>query len=121
MPALSNSSRGRGVPTLTSCTAAFAPALNVAASASAAHFMFGICICINHVKKLCDYAIYTLLNALTCIEIEKIPCVGLERPHLLAMMEEKLNWKRPLFFALLPIFLVMIFLGFPFRLRHRPR
>jgi hypothetical protein len=29
------------------------------------------------------------------------------------MLKNKLNWKRPLFFALLPIFLVMIFLGFP--------
>ncbi|MES2935430.1 MAG: hypothetical protein V4805_18305 [Pseudomonadota bacterium] len=29
------------------------------------------------------------------------------------MLKNKLNWKRPLFFALLPIFLIMIFLGFP--------
>jgi hypothetical protein len=29
------------------------------------------------------------------------------------MLKDKLNWKRPLFFALLPIFLIMIFLGFP--------
>jgi len=29
------------------------------------------------------------------------------------MLKNKLNWKRPLFFALLPIFLVMVFLGFP--------
>jgi hypothetical protein len=29
------------------------------------------------------------------------------------MLKQKLNWKRPLFFALLPIFLVMAFLGFP--------
>lgn len=29
------------------------------------------------------------------------------------MLKNKLNWKRPLFFLLLPIFLVMIFLGFP--------
>jgi len=29
------------------------------------------------------------------------------------MLKQKLNWKRPLFFCLLPIFLVMIFLGFP--------
>lgn len=28
-------------------------------------------------------------------------------------MKEKLNWKRPLFYLLLPIFFVMIFLGFP--------
>lgn len=35
------------------------------------------------------------------------------QPHLLTMMKEKFNWKRPLFYALLPIFLVMVFLGFP--------
>jgi len=29
------------------------------------------------------------------------------------MLKQKLNWKRPLFFLLLPIFLVMVFLGFP--------
>jgi hypothetical protein len=29
------------------------------------------------------------------------------------MLKQKLNWKRPLFFMLLPIFLVMVFLGFP--------
>lgn len=29
------------------------------------------------------------------------------------MLKEKLNWRRPLFFLLLPIFLVMVFLGFP--------
>ncbi len=29
------------------------------------------------------------------------------------MLKQKLNWRRPLFFALLPIFLVMVFLGFP--------
>jgi hypothetical protein len=29
------------------------------------------------------------------------------------MLKKKLNWKRPLFFALLPIFLVMVFLGSP--------
>jgi hypothetical protein len=27
--------------------------------------------------------------------------------------KEKLNWKRPLFYVLLPIFFVMAFLGFP--------
>lgn len=37
----------------------------------------------------------------------------LGQSHLLTMMKEKLNWKRPLFYALLPIFLVMVFLGFP--------
>ena len=29
------------------------------------------------------------------------------------MMKDKLNWKRPLFYLLLPIFFVMVFLGFP--------
>jgi hypothetical protein len=29
------------------------------------------------------------------------------------MLKNKLNWKRPLFFVLLPIFFVMVFLGFP--------
>ena len=29
------------------------------------------------------------------------------------MMKEKLNWKSPLFYLLLPIFFVMVFLGFP--------
>jgi hypothetical protein len=29
------------------------------------------------------------------------------------MMKQKLNWKTPLFYLLLPIFFVMIFLGFP--------
>ncbi|MES2316714.1 MAG: hypothetical protein V4631_04400 [Pseudomonadota bacterium] len=38
----------------------------------------------------------------------------------MAMMKQKLNWKRPLFFCLLPIFLVMIFLGFPLPLAPPP-
>lgn len=29
------------------------------------------------------------------------------------MLKRKLNWRRPLFFLLLPIFLIMVFLGFP--------
>lgn len=29
------------------------------------------------------------------------------------MLKQKLNWRRPLFFLLLPIFFVMVFLGFP--------
>ncbi|MFC5459469.1 hypothetical protein [Massilia niabensis] len=29
------------------------------------------------------------------------------------MLKRQLNWKRPLFFLLLPVFLIMIFLGFP--------
>ena len=36
------------------------------------------------------------------------------------MMKEKLNWKRPLFFMLLPIFLIMIFLGFPLPMAPPP-
>ncbi|MBI3714590.1 MAG: hypothetical protein HY255_01200 [Betaproteobacteria bacterium] len=34
-------------------------------------------------------------------------------PHLQAMLKQKLSWKRPLFYLLLPVFVVMIFLGFP--------
>ena len=30
-----------------------------------------------------------------------------------AHAQQKLNWKRPLFYLLLPILLVMVFLGFP--------
>jgi hypothetical protein len=29
------------------------------------------------------------------------------------MMKLELNWKKPLFYILLPIFIVMVFLGFP--------
>lgn len=29
------------------------------------------------------------------------------------MFTEKLNWKRPLFYAVLPVLLIMVFLGFP--------
>ena len=29
------------------------------------------------------------------------------------MLKSKLNWKRPLFYLLLPVLLVMVFLGFP--------
>ncbi len=36
------------------------------------------------------------------------------------MLKNKLNWKRPLFFCLLPIFLVMIFLGFPLPMAPPP-
>lgn len=35
------------------------------------------------------------------------------------MFKQKLNWKRPLFYAVLPVLLIMVFLGFHFRLpRH---
>lgn len=29
------------------------------------------------------------------------------------MLKRKLNWRRPLFYLLLPVFLIMVFLGFP--------
>jgi len=29
------------------------------------------------------------------------------------MMKQKLNWRRPLFYLLLPVFFIMVFLGFP--------
>lgn len=29
------------------------------------------------------------------------------------MLKQKLNWRRSLFYLLLPIFLIMVFLGFP--------
>ncbi|MDL2354736.1 MAG: hypothetical protein QFF03_05730 [Pseudomonadota bacterium] len=35
-------------------------------------------------------------------------------------MKQKLNWRRPLFYALLPIFFIMIFLGFPLPLAPPP-
>ena len=40
-------------------------------------------------------------------------CSPRPQPHLLKMMKFTLSWKRPLFYLLLPVFLVMIFLGFP--------
>jgi hypothetical protein len=36
------------------------------------------------------------------------------------MLKTKINWKRPVFYLLLPIFLVMIFLGFPLPLAPPP-
>lgn len=39
---------------------------------------------------------------------------------MLAMMKQKLNWKTPLFYALLPILFVMIFLGFPLPMAPPP-
>lgn len=36
------------------------------------------------------------------------------------MMKLRINWKRPLFYLLLPIFLVMIFLGFPLPIAPPP-
>lgn len=29
------------------------------------------------------------------------------------MLKQKLNWRRPLYYLLLPILLIMVFLGFP--------
>lgn len=29
------------------------------------------------------------------------------------MMKQKLNWRQPLFYLLLPVFFIMVFLGFP--------
>ncbi|MES2153429.1 MAG: hypothetical protein V4508_26930 [Pseudomonadota bacterium] len=34
-------------------------------------------------------------------------------PHLIAMLKNKLNWKRPVFYLLLPVFFILIFVGFP--------
>lgn len=36
------------------------------------------------------------------------------------MMKLRINWKRPLFYLLLPIFLIMIFLGFPLPIAPPP-
>lgn len=35
------------------------------------------------------------------------------QPQMEAMLKRKLTWKRPLFYLILPIFIVMVFLGFP--------
>ena len=35
------------------------------------------------------------------------------RPTCLINMNIRLNWKRPLFYCLLPVFLVLAFVGFP--------
>ncbi|MES2322638.1 MAG: hypothetical protein V4633_10290 [Pseudomonadota bacterium] len=36
------------------------------------------------------------------------------------MMKLRINWKRPLFYLLLPIFLIMVFLGFPLPIAPPP-
>lgn len=36
------------------------------------------------------------------------------------MLKNKLNWKTPVFYILLPVFLVMVFLGFPLPLAPPP-
>lgn len=36
------------------------------------------------------------------------------------MLKRKLNWKTPIFYLLLPVFLIMVFLGFPLPLAPPP-
>ena len=36
------------------------------------------------------------------------------------MFKQKLNWRRPLFYLLLPVFFVMAFLGFPLPMAPPP-
>ena len=36
------------------------------------------------------------------------------------MLKQKVNWKRPIFYLLLPIFLIMVFLGFPLPMAPPP-
>ncbi|MEB0032880.1 hypothetical protein QN372_19200 [Undibacterium sp. RTI2.1] len=36
------------------------------------------------------------------------------------MMKQKLHWKRPLFYLVLPILIVMVFLGFPLPIAPPP-
>lgn len=42
------------------------------------------------------------------------------QPHLWTMFKRKLNWRRPLFYLLLPVFFVMVFLGFPLPMAPPP-
>jgi hypothetical protein len=37
------------------------------------------------------------------------------------MMKLQLNWRKPLFYLLLPIFFVMVFLGFPMPIAPPPQ
>lgn len=37
------------------------------------------------------------------------------------MFKQKLNWRRPLFYLLLPILFIMVFLGFPLPVAPPPR
>jgi len=48
-------------------------------------------------------------------------CIWSSQPHLQAMLRQKLSWKRPLFYLLLPVFVLMIFLGFPIPVPPPPR
>jgi hypothetical protein len=36
------------------------------------------------------------------------------------MLKQKLNWRRPLFYLLLPLLLIMVFLGFPLPMAPPP-
>jgi len=36
------------------------------------------------------------------------------------MMKHKLNWRRPFFYLLLPVFFIMVFLGFPIPMAPPP-
>lgn len=38
----------------------------------------------------------------------------------MAILEQKINWKKPLVYLLLPIFLIMVFLGFPLPMAPPP-
>ena len=40
-------------------------------------------------------------------------CTLIAWPKVWVKMNLKLNWKRPLFYCLLPVFLVLAFVGFP--------
>ncbi len=40
-------------------------------------------------------------------------CKPVEPPHLRFMKKLNLSWRRPLFWLLLPVFIVMAFCGFP--------
>lgn len=43
-----------------------------------------------------------------------------ERTNLRIMLKDKVTWKTPVFYLLLPIFLVMVFLGFPLPMAPPP-
>ena len=49
----------------------------------------------------------------TTCDRECAACISFTRPHLRGMIKLILSWRRPLFYLLLPVFFVMIFLGFP--------
>lgn len=37
------------------------------------------------------------------------------------MLKQKLNWRRPLFYLLLPVLFIMVFLGFPLPVAPPPK